>query len=218
MKYTLQQYLNPYKFLINNFVPKSEQLKGKLNEMNVHFDDYTVNDTRDYLNEDQPYFGEDCYFSYSCDLNKPIYLSVSFEYLKKENTLNGLYALIFLLKDYGLEFIYPESKKNWDTPHLHFTTEKGAVIATINRINNVIQSKPKGKVKKCIPNKIVGWHISDFLKLSPNSYTSSVLKSCFYIYYMENFIGYAKGKIIDWEKDALDSAYEGDSSNYWNLD
>lgn len=144
------------------------------------------------------------------DIPREIFLTVSFEYIKSSDRLDELYALVYFLKDFGLDYIT--------------VTDKGRSgeyngKPVLLRLQESLYSPQRYKSgrKKLSDTQLEIVHISKFLQFDSRNFTSSVFKSLFYIYYMRNFVGYRTDEPYDWESDARDSAYEGDTSNYWNV-
>lgn len=126
-------------------------------------------------------------------VNRPC-LNVSMYYLvEHDKYINYLYELAFFLKDFGVEYISVCDPYRFplDAKKLNY----------------------KFYIGDCLGNTI---HISELFRLRPDDFSVWFVSKFFNKTYDEIY-GFDRGSSgYDWEKDAIDSAYEGDSSNLWN--
>jgi hypothetical protein len=136
----------------------------------------------------------------SINISNTTFLLVSNDYWLK-NGSNNISKLAFFLKDYGLEFIYPfYGKKSKDKFYFGFRYYSS---------DDTSDDKPM--------------HITDFMKISttldPWVLFEEHFNDCLNTYLNgPETEEYDKPYKHDWEKEGLDTAFEGNASNMWNVD
>ncbi|WP_140622356.1 hypothetical protein [Pontibacter mangrovi] len=158
---------------------------------------------------------------------RPIMLCVDINYLDREYDLKELYALVFFLKDFRIEYLLP--LQYWRGTTVKFIGDYK--VKYYEEFDEVVYKQDYHYSRHFFVTNNYTFedvklhrplHIKDFLNLAPESYMSDFVKrywSSIFYYFNDHLIpGNTSRYKEDWEQEEFETAFEGDASNYWNIE
>lgn len=129
----------------------------------------------------------------------------------KKQQIRELYALVFFLKDFGLEYTYP-----FDPRKEKYTDTEGKLYYYPKFfLGDYVECEANLDVNPFAPTPL---HISDFLTIHPINQLFRVNRRFFREYCDEVRYTPTYEETPNYSEDTLNFGFGGDASNYWNID